>query len=172
MNVYSGEGDDGSTRTMRPGRLSKADLLIEVLGEIDEASASLAWSFSQLQRADIKPLLSSILNDLSMMMALLAGDEKAIFGVDRIRWLENMMEEFGTNTQDVHGFVLEWKNPASVALNVSRTIIRRTERSLVRLAKKRIIQSELLGYFNRLSSLTFLLQLAVESGDIFKDKSC
>lgn len=163
MKTYSGEGDDGSTGTMHRGRISKDDLLIEALGEIDEASASLAWAFSQLQDSDLKALLTPILNDLSKVMAILAGDKHTTLEVNRIRWLEERMEELGLDVQDVHGFTLEWKNPGSIALNISRTIIRRSERSIVRLAKTFNVPPEVIGYLNRLSSFVYLLQLLNEA---------
>ena len=163
MKVFSGEGNDGFTRTMRPGRLSKADLLIEVIGEIDETSAFLTWSFSQLKHTDLKPYLSHILDDLTFMMAVLAGSDKEIFSTDRIQWLDDEIGKLAMSKQDVKGFILEWKHLGSIALNVSRTVIRRTERTLVRLAKVSEVPSELLVYFNRLSTLIFLFQLTVES---------
>lgn len=162
MKTYSGKGDDGSTGSLRGGRLSKDDLLFEALGDIDEASASLTWAFNQLQHAELKDLLPPILNDLSKVMAMLAGDTHASLDVNRIRWLEEKMEELGLDMQDADGFILEWKKPASIALNISRTIIRRSERSIVRLAKKSAIAPELAGYLNRLSSFIYLLQLITE----------
>ena len=171
MKVISREGDDGSTRTMRRGRLSKADLLIEVIGEIDETIAFLTWSFGQLKRSDFKPYLSHILEDLTVMMTVLAGGEKDIFSTNRIQWLEDEIGKLAMSKQDVKEFILEWKHPGSIALNVSRTIIRRTERRLVRLAKENGVPSELLAYFNRLSTLIFLIQLTVESDLPHQDNS-
>ena len=65
------------------------------------------------------------------------------FSTDPVAWLK--------------AFILPGGTPKSAALHVARTVCRRAERSVVRLAREEGAPAEILVYLNRLSDLLFTL---------------
>jgi cob(I)alamin adenosyltransferase len=54
-------------------------------------------------------------------------------------------------------FVLPGGSPGAAALHLARTVCRRAERAVVRLAAHERVEADLLPYLNRLSDLCFTL---------------
>jgi len=164
VNFYSGKGDDGSTHTLQPGKLSKSDLIIEAIGIIDEASAFFSLASIHVQNEGIKVLIRQTQDDLSLIMAEIAGDDQNKLSITRISWLEEKIDFWGKELNLTREFINQWKNPASALLNITRTIIRRAERKIVEgFENKKINNPEILRYLNRLSSLIYILQLVLEN---------
>jgi cob(I)alamin adenosyltransferase len=163
VKFYSGQGDDGSTQIFQPGKISKSDLIVEAIGTMDEASAFLALAGVHIHESGLKELLVQLQNDLSLIMAEIAGDEKVKLTLARTTWLEEKILLWGKDVELPGEFIHTWKDPASVLLNITRTVVRRTERIIVRLVeKKQNNNPEILRYLNRLSSLIYVLQLKME----------
>jgi ATP:cob(I)alamin adenosyltransferase len=60
-------------------------------------------------------------------------------------------------------FVVPGGDPASASLDVARTVVRRAERTVVRLVDARSVSGEhVIPWLNRLSDVLFLLARAVE----------
>jgi cob(I)alamin adenosyltransferase len=164
MNFYSGQGDDGRTHTLRSGKLSKCDLIIEAIGTVDEASAFFSLAAIHIQDEGMKALIKLTQDDLYIIMAEIAGDDQTKLSITRIAWLEEKIDFWGKELELSHEFINNWKNPASALLNVTRTVVRRAERRLVEcFEKKKINNPEILRYLNRLSSLIYVLQLHLEN---------
>jgi cob(I)alamin adenosyltransferase len=164
VNFFSGQGDDGSTHTLRSGRHSKCDLIIEAIGMVDEASAFFSLAAIHIQDEEMKDLIRQTQVDLHHIMAEIAGDDQTKLSKTRISWLEAKINFWGKELELPREFINSWKNPASALLNITRTIVRRAERKMVEcFEKKKIDNPEILGYLNRLSSLVYLLQLVLEN---------
>jgi cob(I)alamin adenosyltransferase len=164
MGFYTGQGDDGSTHTLRSGRLSKSDLIIEAIGMVDEASAFFALALIHIQDEGMKTLLQQIQVDLSSIMAEIAGEDGKKSSKVRTSWLEEKIKFWGKGLELPAEFVLTWKDSASALLNISRTVVRRAERKITEcFEKKKIDDPEILSYLNRLSSLVYILQLVLEN---------
>ena len=57
-------------------------------------------------------------------------------------------------------FIVPGENPASAAMSLARTVVRRAERRVVELFQQGGLENpHLLAYLNRLSSLCFVLEL-------------
>ncbi len=75
-----------------------------------------------------------------------------------VRELEDRTDAFGARITLGREFVLPGETPAGAALDLARTIVRRAERGVARLAHERGIGGgATLAYINRLSSLLFVL---------------
>ncbi len=162
MKPFIGRGDNGFTDTLGKKNISKGDLLIEVIGDIDEAIAFLSWSTCQITHPDVKSTLSHIILDLSNLMAVLAGENSISFESDRILWLEETIKKYGSSVIEPKGFKFDWKNLGSNALNITRTVIRRLERRFVQFIDQPQMPNQKLIYVNRLSSLIYVLQNFLE----------
>lgn len=164
VNFYSGQGDDGSTHTLRSGKLSKCDLIIETIGIVDEASAFFSLAAIHIQDEGLKALIQQTQDDLCLIMAEIAGDDQTKLSITRISWLEEKIHFWGKELKPSREFINKWKNPASALLNITRTVVRRAERKIVEcFEKKKINNPEILSYLNRLSSLIYILQLYLEN---------
>jgi len=162
---YTRKGDDGTTGWLGEGRISKADLRIETIGCLDEASAALGLARASCQESRLQELIQTIQRDLYKMMAEIAAspENKERFrslDATSILWLESQVENFSSITKIPKEFVLPGDSPSGAAISLARTIVRRSERRLTELQEKEDEANPiLLQYLNRLSSLCFILEL-------------
>ena len=162
---YTRKGDDGTTGWLGEGRISKADLRIETLGSLDEASAALGLARASCQEPRIQELIQTVQRDLYKMMAEVAAspENKVRFRsleANSISWLESQVDVFTAITQIPKEFVLPGDTPSGAAISLARTIVRRSERRLAQLQENEEDNNPILiQYLNRLSSLCFVLEL-------------
>ena len=143
-------GDKGQTNCGNQ-RVSKDDLLVEVVGEIDELQAVL-----ELAKMDEK-----FIDDLSGIMGELSCGIK--YQVSSIKYrIKQMEKEIEKNNLNLNKF-LKFKNEEALKLNWARTVCRRIERRVVSLSKKQKVNEDILVYFNRLSDYLFLLSVIKEN---------
>ena len=166
--IYTKTGDDGLTGLLGPGRVSKDDPRIESYGSVDELNGSLGLARSHGVDGDLDALLHQIQNELFVVGSALADpDPEGPFhhavqprhaaGLEA--WIDRLEGEVPPLTQ----FILPGGTKASSCLHLARTICRRAERSLVRLARTpgEHVPHDLIIYLNRLSDLLFVLARVV-----------
>lgn len=144
--------------------MSKDDVRIEAAGALDEASAALG-----LARATASPRTGEILlevqRDLYRMMSEVSAAPEAAAHLarldePRVTWLESQIDDLARQVEAPRGFILPGDSLSSAALDLARTIVRRAERRVTRLAREgRVGNPALQAYLNRLSSLCFVLEL-------------
>jgi len=147
--------------------VSKSDLRIQLLGAIDEASAALSLAKGFLDDSGLIQVLKSCQQDLSFLMSFTAriGTEKMLpedpgFFVHELVELERVLEEMYSQVAMPDKFIFPGESQVTGALDLARTIVRRSERTLnagfdslgVKVPNAR-------QYINRLSSLCYLLIL-------------
>ncbi len=163
---YTGKGDEGKTGIIGREGLTKADVRIEAIGAVDEASAALGFARALTNQSHLEMILIQLQKDLYLLMAQLAAIDKKPDHAQSIRqmqidWLEGKIASFEEELLLPDGFVLSGDTPAGGAFALARTIIRRAERRVVVLAEQGDqLNPSILKYLNRLSSLCFLLELA------------
>jgi len=164
--IYTRTGDDGTTGLVGNERMSKASIRVDAIGDVDEINASIGLARLETSGSEpIDEMLARIQNDLFDLGADLATIEAPKTGeplrvsqrqVDRI---EAEIDMLNSDLEPLASFVLPGGAPAATALHFSRTIVRRAERSWVRLGET---PGEELGpvgaiYLNRLSDLLFVM---------------
>ncbi|MFH1446863.1 MAG: cob(I)yrinic acid a,c-diamide adenosyltransferase [Chloroflexota bacterium] len=163
---YTGKGDKGKTGIIGREGLSKADIRIEAIGAVDEASAALGFARALTNQSHLEMILIQLQKDLYRLMAQLAKSDEGFdhtqsIGQKQIDWLEEKIAHFERELLMPDSFVLSGDSPAGGACALARTVIRRAERRVVALAEKGDrLNPFILKYLNRLSSLCFLLELA------------
>jgi len=165
MRFFSGKGDDGKSSILGGKRIDKNAPVFELLGTLDELSASLGMAISfcedgQEIRADLRHI-QEILSDL---MGSVAGADVAEFDfAETLRWVEDRISYYGKGQEMPAQFVFPGRTSAGAALDLARTIARRAERSAVRYSKESgKIQPVFLKTQNRLSSLFFVMRLFLD----------
>lgn len=170
---YTRTGDEGTTGLLGEGRVPKFDDRIEALGAVDEATAAMGLARAGAPSEGTAALLLEAQRDLYQLMAEVGAtpENAAKFrSIDesRVRWLEEKTDELEQKTVLPREFIVPGDVPASAALALARTIVRRAERRVVALFHAGGLENQyLLAYLNRLSSLIFMLEL-VENAHVGK----
>lgn len=158
-------GDDGKTGLLGNQRLPKNHPQIETLGDLDEASAALGLARSLCQAPQTRHILVEVQRDLYAVMTEIAAfpDNTQLFKriePSRIDWLESESETILESVHQPSGFILPGDSLSGAALDMARTIIRRSERRVVDLLDQGSLHNRVLfHYLNRLSTLCFALEL-------------
>jgi cob(I)alamin adenosyltransferase len=161
---YSRRGDEGYTGLLGPERVPKYDPRPEAYGTVDEAQAVLGLARATSPTARTREMLLAVQRDLYDLMAELAaagqGDSPFAGGVTEahVDQLESWIAELEERVAMPREFVIPGDSQSGAALHMARTIVRRAERSAVRLAHDGLLgNDQVLRYLNRLSSLLFVL---------------
>lgn len=158
---YTRRGDDGYTDLLGGPRVPKYDPRPEALGTLDEASAALGLARATAQREETRHALLHTQRDLYLLMADVATIEGKQAGIARltpahIAALEALIAEFTPKVSIPNQFVAPGDTLAGATLDVARTVVRRAERVVSRLAHEATLPSgDGLIYLNRLSSMLF-----------------
>ena len=140
-------------------------MIFEILGTLDEANAFLGLAVSQCGRSSIKSDLIRIQDDLSNLMGIVAeaanpSEENEVSMDAAILNLELRMAEYEKKVQNPKSFQHPGKTTLGALIDISRTIIRRVERLVVRHYKNQVDGREkILTYMNRLSSFLYIMRL-------------
>jgi cob(I)alamin adenosyltransferase len=168
MKIYTKTGDDGMTGLLGSRRVSKDDLRIEVYGTIDELNAALG--LARAHRLDsIADVLVALLQDELFVVgsALADASEHGPFHNaitdEHVTRLEAAIDALETELKPLGQFIVPGGTLPAAQIHVARTICRRAERLVVRLAHApgEDVPRPLLVYLNRLSDLLFVLARAV-----------
>ena len=165
----------GATDLIGRSNVSKADARIEALGAVDEAAAALAFARGLTPDANSKAELKKCQAELSVIMGALAGLDSASqtalgmrskiqAALERLMAAIRHLQSIIPNPQ---AFVLAGESPASGALDMARTVVRRAERRVVQMYAEQGPNDELiLEYLNKLSTLVYMLELSAMQEEI------
>ncbi|MDX2502869.1 MAG: cob(I)yrinic acid a,c-diamide adenosyltransferase [Gammaproteobacteria bacterium] len=157
--IYTRTGDDGSTGMADGTRVAKDDLLVQVIGEVDELNSLLAVVACHAAD-DFTESIRTIQNELFNAGAELTLGQ-AMIKQEHIDWLEQSLDELNQSLTPLKEFILPGGGLAASHCHVARTVCRRVERSLVSLDKQRVLNKDLKAYINRLSDYLFVLARAI-----------
>jgi cob(I)alamin adenosyltransferase len=162
--IYTRTGDEGQTSLGDGARRPKFDPRVTAYGSIDEANSVIGVASLYVHDAEVLKVLGHIQNDLFDLGADLCLPERTGAQPARLRvteeqvaWLENQIDRFNAELTPLDSFILPGGGPASAHLHLARTVMRRAERDVVRLAAEGSVNAPVLHYANRLSDLLFVL---------------
>ncbi len=171
--IYTRGGDAGQTSLGRGERVAKHDVRVEAYGTTDEANSVIGLARSALARAgtgdprlaEADAMLARIQNDLFDLGADLCTpegktkrDEPALRIVaSQVERLEHEIDAMNSELQPLKSFILPGGSEAASWLHLGRTVARRAERCMTRLAAEQEINPEAIKYINRLSDHLFVL---------------
>jgi cob(I)alamin adenosyltransferase len=168
MSIATRTGDDGSTSLLYGRRVAKTHPRVIAYGTLDELNASLGMARATATDAWVREVLLATQQELVGLMGELAVED-----ADRDRYLSSKLARL----QEAHLARLDdvvatlearsiaftgWATPGgtlhAAALDVARTVCRRSEREVVGLAETGAVLNPLtLRYLNRLSDVLWLL---------------
>ena len=163
--IYTRTGDDGSSGMADGSRLSKADNLFSVMGDIDELNSHIGLVRAQLQQTKDQSISEEFSQSLVIIQHLLfnIGGELAMpeyEGVStmHIEWLEQKIDTMNSTLPPLKDFILPTGSVLVSQLHVARSVCRRAERQAVLLKEQRpsAIRSTAISLINRLSDWLFV----------------
>ncbi|NTW41573.1 MAG: cob(I)yrinic acid a,c-diamide adenosyltransferase [Cellulomonadaceae bacterium] len=169
MKIYTKAGDDGTTGLFLGGRVSKADVLVDACGDVDEAVAVLGVARASCAASDPELAASLLLRqrELFVVGADLATNpahrDRLVPGVslvtaEMVLELEGLIDSSVAERPLRPVFVVPGATVTSASLDHARTVVRRAERHVVHAQDSGHLVSTLaLRYLNRLSDLVFVL---------------
>ncbi len=111
----------------------------------------------------IRDELLTILNIQMATASVLAADcddcplEIPVVGEEQVSFLEARIDEMDASLEPLSTFLIPGGDPAVSQAHVARTVCRRTERCILKLAQDINIQEDILSFYNRLSDYFFVL---------------
>ena len=175
--IYTKTGDDGTTALGDLSRTAKTGVRLGAFADVDEANSSLGVVLALGHPADdIAEVLLAVQNDLfdlgaDLCTPVVPDPDYPPLRVtpDYTARLEQACDEFNARLEKLASFILPGGTPAAALLHVSRTVVRRAERSTWALleAEPDRTSREPALYLNRLSDLLFILsRVANPGGDV------
>jgi cob(I)alamin adenosyltransferase len=168
--VYTRTGDAGSTALVGGARVAKDSRRVECYGEIDELNAILGLARSLnheaapgLARDRLETILQRLQNELFDVGSELATPPEAEYAgmykvsAEDVRALELLMDTCQRELGPLKSFILPGGGVVSAVLHQARTVCRRAERQIIRLAREEAVGEHVVPYVNRLSDLLFVL---------------
>ena len=160
--IYTGKGDLGFTLLpRRKNKISKSDLVFDVLGTFDELNSCLGFLHSA-RIPDIRKVSVEVQKDLFSLGALISLDEKITDEIIqkweiRIKELEEVIDYFDSKNDPLQNFILPGGCRESSFFHLSRSVCIRLERLVVYYLRRSRDRGFILVYLNRLSDLLFVL---------------
>lgn len=167
--IYTKGGDRGETELIGGRRVPKFHPRIEAYGSVDELMAHTSLLRDMVEDPFLKEELLTILDILMATASLLALDFEDIpegiprVGSDQVAFLEERIDEMDSSLAPLHSFVIPGGHPAVSQAHVARTVCRRTERAILKLAQEISLDNEVLKFYNRLSDYFFVLSRKIAS---------
>ncbi|NCW28063.1 MAG: cob(I)yrinic acid a,c-diamide adenosyltransferase [Verrucomicrobia bacterium] len=173
MSIATRTGDMGTTGLMYGRRVRKDSPRVEAYGEVDEFNACLGLARAQAS-GEVRKVLETIQKALVGLMGELAvspedlaryeGDGYARLKEEDLSFLDEQIELLEGRAPKAQGWSMPGGSVVGAALDLARTVCRRSERAVWRLGEKEEkVRILIPKYLNRLSDLLWLLEQSVET---------
>lgn len=164
--IYTRTGDRGTTSLGDGRRVPKTSLRVEAYGMIDELNAVLGMVRAEMPNQSVDQVLLRVQHELFEFGAELATPSYSALKDEAVTQLEQDLDTVNADLPPLKEFILPGGGRAGAICHLARTVSRRAERQICRLAEVEPLRPTLLQYINRLSDLLFVLarRLARDSG--------
>ncbi|MCH7608690.1 MAG: cob(I)yrinic acid a,c-diamide adenosyltransferase [Chloroflexi bacterium] len=166
-SIVTKRGDGGETDLLYGGRVSKTDPRTEAGGALDEAVSALGLARALSGEPLVRTVVDELQRALFTLGAELATDAESHeklaqhFKAVSAEMTQALEAHIGALEREVDlppSFIVPGASPASAALDVARSVLRRAERRAVALLERSMLANpEVLRYLNRASDLVFML---------------
>ena len=169
MSIATKTGDKGQTGLVGGARVSKSSLRVEAYGTVDELNSVLGLARSICPDPEVAELTKSIQKELFLVGAMLATTPE-FRKKDHPTVTQEMVDGLTAHVhriESIDGILADWTIPGehrgSAAYDLWRTVFRRAERCIVRLAEAGEEPDQIVvAYINRLSDLLWLFGRLLE----------
>ena len=156
--IYTRTGDDGTTGLGDGSRISKFDVRMELIGTIDEINSFVGLLAAELEKKDA--MQDTLLTCQHRLFDL--GGELSIPGYELIKaehvdFLESLIDNLNKDLPALDNFILPGGSKPAAICHLIRSVSRRAERVMVKLASNQDINKHALPFINRFSDLFFVI---------------
>lgn len=166
-SIATRTGDSGDTGLLYGGRVRKTDARVGAYGSGDEAVSALGLARALCTDERVKAHIFEIQQEMFTVNAELAtaGDSRHLLEKhfptitdEKTARLDTLLAELEAEVELPKSFIIPGGSSGSAAIDVARTIVRRTERAAVALIDSGELQNaEVVRYLNRMSDTLFML---------------
>lgn len=159
MNIYTKNGDKGTTDLVRTKNVSKSDDRIELVGTIDELTSHIGVVKTLLTDGETIRMLEKIQETLITVMAGVADpyNREHHINDDKTQLLEEEIDRMEGLFDRPKKFILPGGTRLSAETDVARTVARRAERALASVGVKFGADTGAKKYMNRLADYLYVL---------------
>lgn len=168
MKIYTRIGDKGLTTLGNGKKVSKSSLRVQAYGNVDELNSAIGVVVSATgkQQLIVRDQLIQIQKDLFEIGTCLANSTRTDKNLNdylkqRVLDFEKEIDLLTKKLPELTHFILPGGGRIGALLHLARTICRRGERRVVKLAKNETLNEQVIVYLNRLSDLLFTMARSV-----------
>lgn len=157
MKIYTGTGDEGYTSLLDGTRVAKNDIRIDLIGNLDQVTSFLGFAKNHTEDKKLISDIEEIQKLMMEIMADIAESKSKSSRVDKniVDKIEKLIDEYQIKFEAENKFIIPGKNKTSAILDVTRTIVRNSERKMVQVAEKYPLVDFERKYINRLSDFLY-----------------
>lgn len=172
MNIYTKNGDKGTTSLIHTKNISKSDDRINLVGTIDELTSNLGLIKTLLRECPAEEyqtqavqMLEEVQEKLILVMAGVADPYKKDYRIDQTltEKLEAQIDRLEAEFDRPKEFILPGKTKLSAQIDIARTVARRAERALAQVSVKFGADNGAKGLMNRLADYLYVLARYVDA---------
>lgn len=152
-------GDKGTTSLGDGTKVSKSDLRICCIGEVDELNSIIGHAKIAISGDNLVKELIKIQNNLLNLGGELSIPDKnlELLQEESISQMETSIEDMNQKLPPLKDFILPGGDEFSARLHIARSVCRRVERKIVKLMENEDGRNIWIKYLNRLSDYFFVL---------------
>lgn len=162
--IYTRTGDKGTTSLVGGQRVSKAHQRIESYGTVDELNSFIGLLITSLSDQADADFLLFVQHKLFTIGSYLATDQETTelkiesrVTPESIEKIEHEIDRLDAELPKMRNFILPGGCRSASLAHVCRTVCRRAERQIYRLAENNPVEEPVLVFMNRLSDYLFVL---------------
>lgn len=162
--VYTKTGDKGKTSLVGGTRVSKTHIRLESYGSVDELNSFVGWLNVEIHDEETHRFLLFIQHKLFTVGSYLATETESmapkaasILTEADISRIEQQIDKTDSELPRLNRFVLPGGCESASRAHICRTVARRAERNVYRVAENYPVATEVLVFLNRLSDYFFVL---------------
>jgi len=162
--IYTKTGDKGETSLIGGTRVPKYHERIEAYGTLDELNSFIGYLRDQLSDTHLREVLLKVQENLFTAESLLATDPDVLItrslphlSENDVLTLEQEIDAMNEHLPALSSFILPGGHPLVALCHVCRTVCRRGERIIIKVASDMAVDETLIKYINRLSDYLFVL---------------
>lgn len=176
--IYTRTGDKGTTSLVGGQRVLKCSQRVEAYGTVDELNshigmlAEMLYEKSKSKETDfdihdnfykLYEQLKKLQNRLFVVQTLLATEDEATYSKltpldsEATSETEKLIDNMDGLLPKLKSFVIPGGSIESAQAHIARTVCRRAERSIVKLAQEEPVEESIMNFINRTSDYLFVL---------------
>lgn len=162
--IYTKTGDKGKTSLVGGTRVEKTHVRLEAYGTIDELNSFVGWLNCEIHDTETHQFLLFVQHKLFTIGSYLATETEvkqpnaaSILSESDIERIENEIDAVDSVLPKLNQFILPGGNESGSRAHICRTIARRAERNVYKVAETYPVANEVFIFLNRLSDYFFVL---------------